>query len=174
LDRQYAENLAPEKGNEPVTVRRPTSMEWVRVRPGKDWREDVCVLSPTFSRQTYLVFGEELRQQLRRRKQGRDATLYTTLERSGVLFLWPIGMDRGHGRNDDWNHTARQAALRAESIWMQLFSNLTLGRYEWEESRNIPDPAWPEITFEAMLEMAFADRIIDTTSHDIIRQLWGE
>ena len=146
----------------------------MRVRPGHEWREDVYLLCPTWSRHEYIVFGEPLRQALRRRKQGRDVTLFTAIDRDGSLFLWPIGKNIQHGNNGDWNASARQAALLGESVWVQLFSNHTLKCYEREISRNIPDPVWPDLSFEAMLDTAFADLAIDSEHHDIIRRLWGE
>ena len=37
----------------------------------------------------------------------------------------------------------------------------------------LPEPEWPEETFEQLFRLAFRDRVIDSIDHPVIRQLKG-
>jgi hypothetical protein len=74
-----------------------------------------------------------------------------------------------------WHDTERQAAAMAVEKWISLRSNRDLGAYEIQVAAgNLPDPAWPNLTFEEILNIAFKGRIIDSADHPVIRQLRGE
>jgi hypothetical protein len=38
----------------------------------------------------------------------------------------------------------------------------------------LPDPVWPELTFNAIYRIAFKDRIIRTLDHPVVKRLRGE
>ena len=38
---------------------------------------------------------------------------------------------------------------------------------------DLPDPEWPDMSFDAVFQLAFEGRVIDTNDHPLIRQLEG-
>jgi hypothetical protein len=37
----------------------------------------------------------------------------------------------------------------------------------------IPDPVWPELSFQELLRIAFRDRLVDRLDHAVIKRLRG-
>ncbi len=51
---------------------------------------------------------------------------------------------------------------------------MSLGAYEiFEAASDLPDPEWPEVTFQEVLEIAFRDRFIKDFDHPVLRRLRG-
>jgi hypothetical protein len=49
-----------------------------------------------------------------------------------------------------------------------------LGAYEmFEAAATIPDPVWPELSFQEMLRIGFRDRLVDRLDHPVIKRLRG-
>jgi hypothetical protein len=169
-----AEDLDVEREPDPVCLRKPSSMEWIRVRPGNRWRISAYLLTPPKSRVTYLVMDDALIKQLKRKKQGRAAIIYTTMDRDGSLFLWPVGMPNGVSGRNEWNVSAHKAATLATTTWVQLISNQGRGFYEIEKTSRISEPTWPDRpTFGEMLHEVFGDLMIEGETHEVIQHLWG-
>ena len=155
-----------------VPVRKPTRQEFIRVHPGEDWRLQTVALEVKEERETYLV----------------DPSLWpflpgeitpkvfvTAVNRQDIVFLWPIRLPGSDGRGDQWNRSALEAALRAETSWISVKANMSLGAYEvFEAAGNLPEPEWPEIGFKELLEIAFRDNFIQSLEHPVIRSLRGE
>ncbi len=54
-------------------------------------------------------------------------------------------------------------------------ANMGAGTYDVLEARGqFPDPVWPEVTLEKLLELAFKDRFIDNLDHPVLKRLRGE
>jgi hypothetical protein len=51
---------------------------------------------------------------------------------------------------------------------------MSLRAYEiFEAESAIPDPVWPELSFEAIYRIAFKDRLIASADHPVIKRLRG-
>ena len=49
-----------------------------------------------------------------------------------------------------------------------------LGAYEiFEAEGSIPDPIWPELSFDAILRIAFKDRVVRSLDHPVVKRLRG-
>ncbi len=79
------------------------------------------------------------------------------------------------GKKDtNWGLTARKAAELAEKKWTRMQSNMARGCYDVVTSDKIPDPVWPDISFQEVVKIAFGDgRLIDSMDQPVIRQLQG-
>ena len=155
-----------------VPVRKPHRQEFVRVHPDAAMRLDTALLEVKEERQTYLV-NSALWPEL----PGETApkTLYTVMTRQGVILLWLVRLPDEAGRLDDWNTSGHEAAKRAESNWVRVAANMALGAYDiYEAVSQFPDPVWPDLSFERLLEIAFRDRFIDSLDHPVVRRLRGE
>jgi hypothetical protein len=155
-----------------VPVRKPHRQEFVRVHPDENMRLETALLEFREERQSYLV-DPALWPTLP--GEATPKSLYTAVTIQGVIMLWPVRLPDENGRLDDWNTAAHEAAKRAETQWVRVVANMALGAYDiFEAMGQFPDPAWPDLTFQRLLEIAFRDRFIDSLDHPVLRRLRGE
>jgi hypothetical protein len=51
---------------------------------------------------------------------------------------------------------------------------MSLGAYEiFEASGDLPEPVWPDYSFEEILKIAFRERIVDGPDHPLVQRLLG-
>lgn len=155
-----------------IPVRKPSNQAFVRVRTGDEWRMPVAVLQLKDDGECYLVmpqlFGELA-------QEARPKMLYTGVTRDGNLFLWPINMPGEDGRLDAWSQSAHSAAQMAETSWVRLVANRTVGAYDVMEATNLlEEPSWSELTFGEMVNLGFKGKVIDSLDHPIVKRLRGE
>jgi hypothetical protein len=101
--------------------------------------------------------------------------LYTAINRQGVLVLWPVRLADETGRLDAWNLSAHKAAQIAMEKWIRVASNRSLGAYETSNPMGaLPEPEWPDISFQEILRIAFGDYQITSIDHSVLRRLRGE
>lgn len=171
LSQNIAEGTAVKKLIRTVPVRKPSPQDFVRARQGETWRLQTYVLITKEDKEVYIVepsLWQELSLEI------TPMMLLTAINRQGVLFLWPIRLPRADGRLDNWNKSALDAAEMAQKAWVRLGSNLSLGAYElYAAQGELPEPEWPELSFEEIIRIAFKDNSIKDLDHPIVRRLWG-
>jgi hypothetical protein len=102
------------------------------------------------------------------------ATVYTAVNRQGVVHLWPVRLPGTDGRVLEWHRSAAEAAELAMRRWVRIKANISLGAYEmFEAAGTIPDPEWPDLPFQELLRIGFRDRLVDHTDHAVIKRLRG-
>jgi hypothetical protein len=138
-----------------VPVRKPLAQEFLRVRAELNYRETLAFIE--FERETYIV---DLGAEPELRSECFFATLFVAISRTGVLFMWPVKVPKLDGRTSEWHASAATAAQCAMKRWVRVKSNMDLGAYEiFEAEGSSPDPIWPELSFDAILRIAFKNRI---------------
>jgi hypothetical protein len=101
--------------------------------------------------------------------------LFTTINRQGVLSLWPVRLPGNDGRHDQWNRSALEAASIAKTRWVRMSANMSLGGYDvCEASGNLSEPEWPDLTIDEIIKIAFKNRYITSLDHPVLRHLRGE
>jgi hypothetical protein len=157
-----------------VPVRKPDKSWFVRVHPDEAYRLQTAVVELKEDRETYLV-APALWPELAAESTFSPRALFTTMNRQGVLFLWPIRLPGSDGKVDEWSRTALEAADMAAKGWVRVTANMPLGAYDvFQATGNLPDPEWPDLTFRELLRVAFKDRLIDSLDHPVLRRLRGE
>jgi len=157
-----------------VEVRKPNRQEFFRVRPGAEWQLATYVLEvkERQKRELYLVHSdlwEELRADIVAR------ILFTTINRAGVVFLWPVGLPNKDGSFNHWFRSAYEAAQLAMTTWVRATSDTDRCVYDiYKANGDLPDPEWPEEDFQTLVHRAFKNRFIATTKHPVLRRLRGE
>jgi hypothetical protein len=102
------------------------------------------------------------------------ATIYTAINRQGVVFLWHVRLPTSDGRILEWHRSAAEAAELAMRRWIRVKANMSLRAYEmFEAASTIPDPKWPELPFQELLRIAFRDRYVGSLNHAVIKRLRG-
>lgn len=155
-----------------VQVRKPNKQDFVRVHPAPEFRLETAVLEFKEEGETYLVdpgLWQDLPGEL------VPKILYLSVTRQNVIRLWPIRLPDDEGKLDDWNQSALAAAEIAKTRWVRVSANRALGAYEtFEAMGDLPDPEWPDISFQNILEIAFKGKYIEDWDHPALRRLRGE
>jgi len=154
-----------------VPVRRPDKQDFIRVKPGDENRLEVEVIDLKVEREMYLVVKD-----MRADVAGllMPKLLVTTINRQGELSLWPIGLPGPDGRLNPWHASAYEAVKLGETKWIRLIASMSLGAYEVVYALDpLPDPEWPDLTFQQILKIAFRDKYIRDFDHPVIKRLLG-
>jgi hypothetical protein len=171
LPQNYAETVGVKKLMRTVPVRKPNNQDFIRTHP--DLRlSPAPLIELKEEREIYFV-----NRQMATELPGEyfAGALYLSVTRQGVVFLWPIRLPGPDGKHMEWHRSAAEAAELAKTRWVRIKANMGLGAYEifLAENTNIPDPTWPEFSFDEILRIAFRDRFIDSREHPVVKRLRG-
>ena len=157
-----------------TTIRcwKPDKQDFVRVRPGDEWRLDTMILEEDGG-DSYIV-SPLLHDELAR--ECFPARLVLAITRSNTPFLWRLKLPRADGQSNHWNDAALVAAQLAETKWVRIASNMTTKCYDVFEATGINlEPQWPDdLEFKDILRLCFKDRFIDSLDHPFLQRLRGE
>jgi len=155
-----------------IPIRKPGNQSYVRVHAGENWRFQCAMLQLKEDGECYLVLPHlysELANEV------RPKVVYTGINRDGSVFLWPINAPGDDGRLDAWSESAHVAAEMAQTHWIRLVANRTVGAYDVLEATQLAEvPQWPDKSFEELVQIAFKGRVIDRLDHPIVKRLRGE
>lgn len=169
LPQDFGAGLGVKKLLTTLPVRRPDRQWFVRVHP--TLRIETAVFELKEERETYLV-SPEMRAEIPGELVAKALLLAVTRQNSP--FLWPIRLPDESGRLDEWNRSAAEAAKLAETQWVRLVANRSLGAYDtFLATGDLPDPGWPDLDLEALLKLAFRDRYISSLDHPVVQRLLG-
>jgi hypothetical protein len=174
LNQNFIETAGAKKLTTKVPVRKPLRQEFVRVHPGEEYRSALALIEIKEDRETYAVSPHIARELLP--GEYYTAMLYTAITRQKVVFLWPARQPGEDGRSLGWYESAQEAAEHAMKRWVRVMSNMSLGAYEIiEASAALPDPEWPELSFNELVRIAFKNgRVVDKFDHPVLKRLRGE
>jgi hypothetical protein len=172
LPQDFAETAGVKKLLTTVRVHKPHKQDFVRVHPDPAFRVDIPVIDFDEEREVYLVnralAGELVAEII-------HMTMFTAINRQGVVFLWPVRLPDPNGKQMEWHRSAREGAEIAMRQWVRLQANMSNGAYDtWTATGVMVDPAWPQdVTFKDLLKLAFRDRRIDSLDHPVVKRLRG-
>jgi hypothetical protein len=171
LSQSFTETASLKKLLTTVSVRKPHKQDFVRVHPSGDYRADVLMVELKEDREAYLV-GRNMVDELA--TEAEPFSLFTAINRQGVVFLWPVRLPAPDGKVNEWHRSLREAAETAVGKWSRVKANMSLGAYETTVAESaIADPAWPEASFQELIRIGFRDRVIDVATHPVVRRLRG-
>ena len=152
-----------------MPIRKPGNQKFIRIHPNPAYREILALLELKADKEIYLV---DLAKVPELAFECYLATVYTAMTRSGVLFMWPVKIPAAEGRVLAWHKSAALAAELAMTSWIRVRANMSFGAYEiFESERPIPDPQWPELTYDEIYRIAFKDRLINYFDHPVAKLL---
>jgi len=172
LDQNYADTVGVKKLLTTVPVRRPGQQDFVRTHPVYRLTP-AALLELKDDREVYLV-APEMTAELP--GEFFPACLYLTVNRQNTCSIWPVRLPGPDGKHSEWHRSAAEAAELAQHRWVRIKANMNLGAYEiyLAPNENIPDPRWPEQSFDEILRVAFGDRFISSLDHPVVKRLRGE
>lgn len=172
LPQDFSTGVSVKKVITSIPMRKPGNQTFFRVHPDADRRFQAAMLQLKDDGECFLVSRHivpDVAQEIRAKQ------LYYALTRDGIPFLWPVNLPGEDGRLDSWSQSAHAAAQIAESSWVRLVANRGFGAYDvMQATGNLDEPNWPDLDFEAVLQLAFKDRVINSADHPVIRRLRGE
>jgi hypothetical protein len=155
-----------------ISVRRPNPQDFVRVHSSPEYQADVATLTLKEHREVYLV-DPSLLPAMPGDIQPRR--LVTAISRQGVLFVWPLRLPSEDGRADNWLVSDLEAASLGKSSWIRVQPNMAGGFYNVLScTAAIPEPDWPELSFNDILPIGFRGKYIKDLDHPVLRRLRGE
>jgi hypothetical protein len=172
LNTDYTETVGVKKLLRTIPVRKPGSQDWVRVHPQLRLAP-AALLELRGDKETYFVLPAAAAELV---GEYHVAALYLTINRQGTLSLWPVRLPGSDGKALEWHRSAHQAADIAQTKWTRLRANMDLGAYDIQVAdgtASIPEPKWPDESFEEILRIAFRDRCIADSSHPVVQRLRG-
>lgn len=171
LSQNFAELAGVKKILSTVPTNKPNRQEFIRTHPDPSYRLETAVLEMKEDRETYLV-DPDLWSDLP--GEVVPKILYTTINRQGTVRIWPIRLPGEDGRHDAWSRSALKAAEIARTRWVRVAADLAAGFYQvYSATGDIPEPEWPEIEFQELLQIAFRDKFITDVNHPVIKRLRG-
>jgi hypothetical protein len=172
LSQAFADTGGVKKLLRTVPVRKPNKQDFSRVHPDAEYRlTPAAIIEVKEDRETYLVTPE-----MAAELPGEFvmATLFTAINRQGVLHVWPVKLPGPDGKHNEWHRSAAEAAELAQSSWVRITANIALGAYElYHAVGQLPEPVWPDVTFTEILKTAFRDRIVNMPDHPLVQRLRG-
>jgi hypothetical protein len=172
LSQDYASSIGVKKVLTTVPCRKPNRQEFVRVRPGEDWRLETGCFEDKVNRETYLVersLWSELATEI------YAVCLFLATNRQGSPFLWPVKLPGADGKTDSWNESSLAAARLAEESWIRVAANMGAGLYDtFRALGELSEPEWPDLSFQEILRLCFQNRFIQDADHVVLRALRGE
>jgi hypothetical protein len=160
------------------SVGRPENDAYIRTYPDPSWWRDAFVFEHKGAdgkKALYLVAKplrklEELEGKVKRKRM----VPYITL--TGAIGLWPIGIEHP---DNSWVASAMRACEEARTAWTMVVSRKEIGQNKVRQaSGKHPDPVWPDLTFDQMIDLAFLpeQRITPRNykTHPVMRKVRGE
>jgi hypothetical protein len=170
LSQSFAETVGVEKLLTHVPIGKPDGQVWSRVHPSPEFQRNLPLLILKTDREHYLVKREMLAELA---GEYVGVTMYTAISSQGVLRLWPVRLPGPDGKDLAWWSTEREAAERAKKRWVRIKANMALGANDINISKMTAEPRWPTATFQEIIEIAFAGRLIDSVDHPVVKRLRG-
>jgi hypothetical protein len=171
LSQSFTETAGVRKLLKTVPVHKPNPQDFVRVHPSSDYRDNFPVIELKDEREEYVItvglvpelIGEFV-----------SKTLFTAMNRQGVVFLWPVRLPDPEGKQMEWWRSMREAAELAMTQWLRTKANMSLGAYEmYVAESTMSEPVWPEAPYQELIRLAFRDRLISSLDHPVIKRLRG-
>lgn len=177
MSQDFAANCGVKAKRNTVKVMKP-SKEWFnRVNPDPDYRLQTGVIELKEDSETYLV-APSLWADLATERTFSPRLLLTAMNKQRVVFIWPISLPGPDGKWNDWHKSAMAAAIDAETQWVRVVSDRSLGAYQTFVALGVTEePNWTkeiEEPFSKLLEIAFKDKFIREYDHPVLRKLRGE
>lgn len=172
LSQNYGDTFQLKKVLNTVPVGKPPSHDFVRVHPAPEWRLTTGIVEIKEDREYWLI-APQMRGHLA--AEIKPVTLYTTVNRQGVVRLLVVKLPGPDGKANQWHESLNDAAQFAMTHWVRIQANMSLGAYDCTMATGaLGDPAWPTESFSEVLRVAFKDKLVETPDHPLCKRLRGE
>jgi hypothetical protein len=174
IGQDFLDTIRPKKKQTSIQVRKPSKEWFVRVHPDPKFRLQTVAIELKEDRELYLV-APSIRNNLTSETTFCPILLLLATTRQNTAFLWPLKLPGADGRSNSWTLSAKAAAQDAMAQWIRVVPNMQAGGYDVITlSVPVPEPTWPEMSFDEIVRTAFKDAMIDDIDHPVLAKLRGE
>src|SRR6516225_3022913 len=99
LNPSFIETAGVKKLLTTVPVKKPSPQDFVRVHPAPEFRENFAMVDLKDDREEYIVVPALLPELT---SEVVYKTLFTAVNRQGVVFLWPVRLPTPEDRRNEW------------------------------------------------------------------------
>jgi hypothetical protein len=171
LSQSFVETAGVKKLLKTVPVHKPSPQDFVRVHPSSEYRENFPIIELKDEREEFVITTQLVPELV---GEFVTKTLFTAINRQGVVFLWPVRLPTSDGKQIEWWRSMREAAELSMKHWVRTKPNTSLQAYEiFVAESSMSEPVWPEATYQDLIRLAFRDRVIDSLDHPVIKRLRG-
>lgn len=157
-----------------IPIRKPRPQSFVRVRHEDDV-PDLQTPLLTLKEDREEVFLVDPKLWLELQTEIVAHVLAIAVDRQNNPFVWPLKVPAQDGRSNAWHVSALQAAAHAKKHWIRVSANMAQGAYDvFEATGKLPEPEWPPLSTQQILQIAFKDKYITSLDHPVLRRLRGE
>ncbi len=171
LSQNFGQTLGVKKVLTVVPVAKPSKDRFFRTHESSQWVYPAWVFENKATSESFIL-SEEVASILS--GLARPVELYTAIDRQNNLFFIPVPLPGPNGVRNPWHESRLQAVMRAKSVWIRITANNDLGGYEvFEATAKLPEPTWPDLSFDDLLAIAFRGRIITDPDHPVVLEMLG-
>ena len=150
-----------------VSVGMPGKTKFIRVREVEEnfYPTYFYTHDDDMDKESYLVMPEVIEE------MGglvREANLFYAIDNANIPFILPVPLPGADGKWNSWHESRAGGVELAKSRWLRFKSVKSSGAYDFViGSEALPEPEWPDLDMEALIQIAFKGKVIDTVDHPI-------
>ena len=158
-----------------IPIRNPKPDEFFRCMSDENYTMDAHILSLKSENEWYLI-DPEILPEIQLESQLRVMTLYVCVTMNSTPFVTCIPQPDEMGKINSWHDSGHRTMEEAKQCWVRRQADKANGGYIITKAMNakLPDPKWPTMTLDEIIEKAFDKFYIDDISHPVLQRLRGE
>ncbi len=171
LPANYGATFGVKKLLTSVPVGRPKKAQFFRTNKSGDMTFPAMILENKEARESYVVVPE-VAQGIS--EQVRPVMLHAAIDRQNNVLLIPVPLPGEDGTRNPWHESLAQAVEHAKLKWIRITANMHTGGYDvYEAEGELPEPEWPALDIDALVQVAFRGKIITGLDHPVVQSLLG-
>ena len=158
-----------------IPIRNPKPDEFFRCMSDENYTMDAHILSLKSENEWYLI-DPEILPEIQLESQLRVRTVYVCVTMNSTPFVTCIPQPDEMGKINSWHDSGHRTMEEAKQCWVRRQADKANGGYIITKAMNakLPDPKWPTMTLDEVIEKAFDKFYIDDISHPVLQRLRGE
>ena len=158
-----------------IPIRNPKPDEFFRCMSDENYTMDAHILSLKSENEWYLI-DPEILPEIQLESQLRVRTLYVCVTMNSTPFVTCIPQPDEMGKINSWHDSGHRTMEEAKQCWVRRQADKANGGYIITKAMNakLPDPKWPTMTLDEVIDKAFDKFYIDDISHPVLQRLRGE
>jgi hypothetical protein len=171
VTQNYGDTLGSKKVITTANVSKPTKGRFFRTSDDPDCIANVYILEDK-TEGTYHLTSPEVAAVLG--NLVRPTSLYLAVDRADNPFLIPVPLPSENGTRNPWHQSMLNAIEAAKKDWVRIEADKSAGMYQtFVALGELPEPTWPDMSMDELLQLAFAGRTIDNTDNPKVQMAMG-
>ena len=158
-----------------IPIRNPKPDEFFRCVPAENYSVDAHILSLKTENEWYMI-DPDILPEIQLESQLRVRTVYVCVTMNSTPFVTCIPQHDEMGKINSWHQSGHITMEEAKQCWVRRQADKANGGYTITKAINamLPDPKWPTLTLNEIIDRAFDKFYIDDINHPVLQRLRGE